>query len=263
MGSHTLQQLRGYAFDEIKVLFEATVKSVNTFTPMESDDTSPKVVAGSSKRSVEEELDELSQEQLQQLMIIVPEEGMNVEALQTKYPIIDWEVYTEDLRMADVELKDTLVVDIPKFEGEGYTRSTIHIEYKWEPLRSARGPLVGLKLKSNFVYGLIQPSKTSGKKKQDGFTTQEVDDLVNTNSDSEVEEAFNETIGFMASTSSKIYSSSKNGSGVVKKSMYEKWKETYIEDPYDDDDDIDDYGLTEDQLKIANAFDISLCGQLR
>ncbi|GJX04475.1 hypothetical protein Tco_0190391 [Tanacetum coccineum] len=40
--------------------------------------------------------DELSQEQLQQLMIIVPEEGMNVEALQTKYPIIDWEVYFED-----------------------------------------------------------------------------------------------------------------------------------------------------------------------
>ncbi|GJS40679.1 putative reverse transcriptase domain-containing protein [Tanacetum coccineum] len=124
MGSHTLQQLRGYSFDEIKVLFEATVKRVNTFTPMESDDTVPKVVAGSSKRSAEEELgeesskrqkigegsepaeeskdkesDELSQEQLQQLMIIVPEEGMNVEALQTKYPIIDWEVYTEDSRM--------------------------------------------------------------------------------------------------------------------------------------------------------------------
>ncbi|GJT66030.1 hypothetical protein Tco_1017510 [Tanacetum coccineum] len=43
--------------------------------------------------------DELSQEELQQLIIIVPEEGMNIEALQTKYPIIDWEVYTEDLRM--------------------------------------------------------------------------------------------------------------------------------------------------------------------
>ncbi|GJX12397.1 hypothetical protein Tco_0204155 [Tanacetum coccineum] len=107
-----------------KVLFEATVKRVNTFTPMKSDDTVPKVVTGSSKRSAEEELgeesskrqkigegsepaeeskdkesDELSQEQLQQLMIIVPEEGMNVEALQTKYPIIDWEVYTEDSRM--------------------------------------------------------------------------------------------------------------------------------------------------------------------
>ncbi|GJU99215.1 hypothetical protein Tco_1553751 [Tanacetum coccineum] len=31
-------------------------------------------------------------------MVIVPKEGMNVEALQTKYPIIDWEVYTEDSR---------------------------------------------------------------------------------------------------------------------------------------------------------------------
>ncbi|GJS73375.1 hypothetical protein Tco_0706216 [Tanacetum coccineum] len=50
-----LQQLRGYSFDEIKVLFEATVKRVNTFTPMKSDDTIPKVVAGSSKRSTEDE----------------------------------------------------------------------------------------------------------------------------------------------------------------------------------------------------------------
>ncbi|GJY01360.1 hypothetical protein Tco_0359512 [Tanacetum coccineum] len=36
-------------------------------------------------------------------MIIVPEEGMNVEALQTKYPIIDWEVDSEDT------IKDDLV----------------------------------------------------------------------------------------------------------------------------------------------------------
>ncbi|GKE02837.1 hypothetical protein Tco_1390820, partial [Tanacetum coccineum] len=122
MGSHTLQQLRGYSFDEIKVLFEATVKRVNTFTPIESDNTVPKVVAGSLKRSAEEELgkesskrqkigegsepvkeskdkesDKLSQE-LQHLIIIVPEEGMNVEALKTKYLIIDGEVYTEDSR---------------------------------------------------------------------------------------------------------------------------------------------------------------------
>ncbi|GKC92727.1 hypothetical protein Tco_1158169 [Tanacetum coccineum] len=120
IGSHTLQQLKKLSFDEVKELFETTMKRVNTFTPMESDDTVPKVVAGSSKIDAEQELnqesskrqkigegsepaeeskDELSQEQLQQLMIIVPEEGMNVEALQTKYPIIDWEVYTEDSRM--------------------------------------------------------------------------------------------------------------------------------------------------------------------
>nr|GEV18073.1 hypothetical protein [Tanacetum cinerariifolium] len=45
-----------------------------------------------------EEEKELSQDDLQQLMIIVPEQGVNVEALQTKYPIIDWEIYTEDAR---------------------------------------------------------------------------------------------------------------------------------------------------------------------
>ncbi|GJS52645.1 hypothetical protein Tco_0626007 [Tanacetum coccineum] len=37
MTNYTLQQLRGYSFDEIKSLFEATMKKVNTFTPMESD----------------------------------------------------------------------------------------------------------------------------------------------------------------------------------------------------------------------------------
>ncbi|GJT66374.1 hypothetical protein Tco_1017854 [Tanacetum coccineum] len=40
--------------------------------------------------------DELSQEQLNQMVIIVPDEGINVEALQAKYPIIGWEVYSED-----------------------------------------------------------------------------------------------------------------------------------------------------------------------
>ncbi|GKE32506.1 hypothetical protein Tco_1451828 [Tanacetum coccineum] len=72
----------------------------------------PELAAGSSKRDVEEELDqeslkrqkideslepneepkdkeeELSQEELQQMMIIVPEQWMNVEALQTKDDLV-------------------------------------------------------------------------------------------------------------------------------------------------------------------------------
>ncbi|GKE09778.1 hypothetical protein Tco_1413329 [Tanacetum coccineum] len=88
MGSHTMQQLKRYTFDELKELFETTMKRVNTFTPMESDDTVPKVIAESSKRDAKQEL---NQE--------IPEEGMHVEALQTKYPIINLEVYTEDSRM--------------------------------------------------------------------------------------------------------------------------------------------------------------------
>ncbi|GJY35573.1 hypothetical protein Tco_0420951 [Tanacetum coccineum] len=86
MGSNTLQQMKKLSFDEIKELFKTTMKRVNTFTPMESDDIVPKVVAESSKRDAEQELnqeslkrqkiregseptkeskDELSQEQLQ------------------------------------------------------------------------------------------------------------------------------------------------------------------------------------------------------
>ncbi|GKA47074.1 hypothetical protein Tco_0739957 [Tanacetum coccineum] len=102
IGSHTLQHLRGYSFDEIKTLFKTTMRSVNTFVLIESevDRAVPELAAGSSKRDAEEELDkesskrqktgesselaeeskdkevELSQEELQQMMIIVPEDDL-------------------------------------------------------------------------------------------------------------------------------------------------------------------------------------------
>ncbi|GJU09588.1 putative reverse transcriptase domain-containing protein [Tanacetum coccineum] len=59
-GSHTLQQLKKLSFDEVKELFETTMKRVNTFTIMESNDTVPKVVAGSSKIDAEQELNQES-----------------------------------------------------------------------------------------------------------------------------------------------------------------------------------------------------------
>ncbi|GJX14527.1 hypothetical protein Tco_0206285 [Tanacetum coccineum] len=37
MEGYTLQQLRGYYFDEIKTLFETTMRSVHTFVPIESE----------------------------------------------------------------------------------------------------------------------------------------------------------------------------------------------------------------------------------
>ncbi|GKA80437.1 hypothetical protein Tco_0787033 [Tanacetum coccineum] len=111
------------------------MRRVNTFVPIESevDRAGPELAARSSKRDAEEELDqgsskrqktsesselaeeprdkeddELSQEELQQ-MIIVPEQGMNVEALQTKYPIIDWEIYIEGTRKDDLVMLWSLV----------------------------------------------------------------------------------------------------------------------------------------------------------
>ncbi|GJY70127.1 hypothetical protein Tco_0473109 [Tanacetum coccineum] len=129
MGSHTLQQLKRYSFDELKELFETTMRNVTTFVPMETKDRerASELVAGSSQatiidsaevgsskraaeaefnyegskrqktneasRSVQEqpEEEELSQDDLQQMMMVVPVEKVYVEALQVKYPIIDWE----------------------------------------------------------------------------------------------------------------------------------------------------------------------------
>ncbi|GJT77358.1 hypothetical protein Tco_1044083 [Tanacetum coccineum] len=115
IGSHTLQQLKKLSFNEIKELFETTMKRVKDFIPMESDRLVPKISTGSSKitaetklehegskrqktneeQSVEEEK-ELSKEELQKLMMIVPVEEVYIEALQVKYPIIDWEKFNRD-----------------------------------------------------------------------------------------------------------------------------------------------------------------------
>nr|GEU92950.1 hypothetical protein [Tanacetum cinerariifolium] len=105
MGSHTLQQLKRLSFDELKNLFEATMKRVKTFTPMESDveRTIPKIADESSKRAAEEKLEQecskrqktgesseprekedvnLTQKDLQQIMMIVLVEEVYVESLQ-------------------------------------------------------------------------------------------------------------------------------------------------------------------------------------
>nr|GEV57192.1 hypothetical protein [Tanacetum cinerariifolium] len=60
MGSYTLTQLEKFSFDEIKELFEATMRSINDFVPMESEDDKvvPKLAeARSSKRNAEKELE--------------------------------------------------------------------------------------------------------------------------------------------------------------------------------------------------------------
>ncbi|GJU29751.1 hypothetical protein Tco_1173340 [Tanacetum coccineum] len=53
--------------------------------------------SGSGEESPEKEK-EISEEELQKLLVIVPVEEVYVEALQVKYPIIDWEVYSKDTR---------------------------------------------------------------------------------------------------------------------------------------------------------------------
>ncbi|GKE43461.1 hypothetical protein Tco_1470745 [Tanacetum coccineum] len=53
---------------------------------------------GSQPTVEEPKVDELSEEDLQQMVMIVLAEEVYVEALQVKYLIINWEVYSEDTR---------------------------------------------------------------------------------------------------------------------------------------------------------------------
>ncbi|GJS96954.1 hypothetical protein Tco_0803922 [Tanacetum coccineum] len=73
---------------------QRTYMRVGTFVPMETEIRRevPELAARSSKRDAEEELDQGSSKRQK----TVPEEGMNVEALQTKYPIINWETFDRD-----------------------------------------------------------------------------------------------------------------------------------------------------------------------
>ncbi|GJZ27183.1 hypothetical protein Tco_0571436 [Tanacetum coccineum] len=116
LGFEEAQRLQEQFDEEERQRIASVHEEARTFKPKEWDNIQAQIeadeeLAHSLKRqkigegskpaeeSKDKESDELSQEQLQQLMIIVPEEWINVEALQTKYPIIDWEVYTEDSSM--------------------------------------------------------------------------------------------------------------------------------------------------------------------
>ncbi|GJZ71396.1 hypothetical protein Tco_0635247, partial [Tanacetum coccineum] len=54
--------------------------------------------SGSGEEQSAEKEKELSEEELQKLLAVVLVEEVYVEALQVKYPTIDWEVYSEDTR---------------------------------------------------------------------------------------------------------------------------------------------------------------------
>ncbi|GKA18002.1 reverse transcriptase domain-containing protein [Tanacetum coccineum] len=194
MGSHTLQQLKRYSFDELKELFETTMKNVNTFVPMETEDRgraselaagssqatiTDSAEVGSSKRAAEAELDhegskrqktneasgsvqeqpdeeekELSQEDLQQMMMVVPVEEVYVEALQVKYPIIDWEDMLKIFDRDDLVMLWNLVKErFSSTEPTDNKERTLWVELKRENLldlkgtnHKFRGGLLGIKL---------------------------------------------------------------------------------------------------------------------
>ncbi|GKA28989.1 hypothetical protein Tco_0715234 [Tanacetum coccineum] len=112
-----------------------------------------------------------------------------------------------DLR-ADGALKDTIVVAIPILIGEGFNMID--------------------KFERQMIEGKFLLVDDDGKPLPNVVST------VNANSDSEVEEVFDEHATFMASTGLKRSSDSSYGTN----SLWEQWRETKQDDnydPYDDD----------------------------
>ena len=128
-GNYKAKDFTGMSYDEIRPIFYKVWDSIQAFTPIDFEKEEREKKTGgrkksigkkSVKRSTEKETQqesskrhkikessasaevplerELTEEELQDMMTIIPEEGMNIEALQTKYPIVDWEVYIEDTR---------------------------------------------------------------------------------------------------------------------------------------------------------------------
>ncbi|GJY94453.1 hypothetical protein Tco_0510814 [Tanacetum coccineum] len=121
---YKMRNFKGMTYDDIRPIFEKVWDQVHEFVPMDYELEIPRLkragqevqeepakrqrtkeISNSVQEQTDEEpkIDELSQEQLSQMIIIVPKEGMHVEALQTKYPIIGWEVFEDMIKNFDRE----------------------------------------------------------------------------------------------------------------------------------------------------------------
>ncbi|GJT89559.1 beta-caryophyllene synthase, partial [Tanacetum coccineum] len=83
---------------------------------------------------------------------------------------------------AVVELKDNIVVAMPRIKGEGYYTCNIHVEYEWKPLRCARCKVLGMSMRNvqRIPVLVFQPvskkstANTVGKKKYNSESTNKV-----------------------------------------------------------------------------------------
>ncbi|GJV30480.1 hypothetical protein Tco_1386928 [Tanacetum coccineum] len=116
-GGYSIKELKSLSFEEVKEIFETTIRRVHSFVPMDSElevqrlkragqevleEPSKRQKIGEASGSGEEQSvkkeKEVSEEELEKLLVIVLVEEVYIEALQVKYPIIDWEIFTEESR---------------------------------------------------------------------------------------------------------------------------------------------------------------------
>nr|GFA42228.1 hypothetical protein [Tanacetum cinerariifolium] len=97
------KHFRGMTLEEIREKFIPVWKQIEDFVPMASKEEGERVKRkglklkqGSAKKIKTSE--DVSEEDLKEMMQLVPVEEVYVEALQVKHPIIDWEIHTEGKR---------------------------------------------------------------------------------------------------------------------------------------------------------------------
>ncbi|GKD76446.1 hypothetical protein Tco_1339067 [Tanacetum coccineum] len=172
------------------------------------------------------------------------------------------------------ELKDSLVVAIPKIEGDECPKKLVLVTTKNIKTRRQAVCEVQIGSKSQLVHRSKKMSTTPKKIKvtNASFPTTlnsfealskmaDVDKERGTRTASAQEASQVEDNG-RKDKDTDVNEGFTSGNGVGNSSLYEQWKESYEVDPYDDAN-FDTLGLTEDQLAFANAFDIYLCGQIR
>ncbi|GJX86600.1 hypothetical protein Tco_0337374, partial [Tanacetum coccineum] len=151
----------------------------------------------------------------------------------------------------DVELKDTIMVVMPKLTREGFYTCIFHVEYEWKPLRCACCKLVteaqfrglildGCKtLVSTWILLLLKKFRKLENLiidrkvtlvDDDGKPLKKVDYPGDYNSEDEVESVDNDMARSMASESISFGT----------KSLLEQWRDTHENGDYDEDPYVDD-----------------------
>nr|GEX15924.1 hypothetical protein [Tanacetum cinerariifolium] len=108
-----VKDFRGMTFEEVEAKFNSVCKQMEDFIPMGSKEEAERIKRkglslkqeSAKKPKILEEVteeakspDEVPEENVKEMMQVVPIEEVYVEVLQVKHPIIDWKVHTEGQR---------------------------------------------------------------------------------------------------------------------------------------------------------------------
>nr|GEZ19257.1 hypothetical protein [Tanacetum cinerariifolium] len=114
------KDFKGMTFEGVEAKFNSVCKQMEDFIPMGSKEEAERIKrkginleqeCAKKQKSSEEITEEakspkeVTEDEIKEIMQLVPIEEVYVEALQVKHPIIDWETHTQNLMHAPVEWK--------------------------------------------------------------------------------------------------------------------------------------------------------------